>query len=69
MRLTIERRTYTIFLKQFEEGLFPGKRLGQAFHQEMALERIVSQRAQMDELYQLDGEAARKKIRELFFMN
>lgn len=65
-RISIERRAYDIFLRRFREGDFEGKRLGQAFHQEWALERILSGQANMSKLYQLDGEEAKAMIAKLF---
>lgn len=81
-KLQLERFQFDQFMKLFKTGNFignkkygkkltgpyHGQRLGQAFYNHFKLHRLVNQ-TQLKGLYELDGDAAMKVIKEVFKFN
>lgn len=67
----IERRAFDNFVNDYKKKLKEGKtteRLGQAFYNHFNLQRLVDQTL-VHGIYQLDGEAAIKKIKAVYELN
>lgn len=62
---SIEAHKWHLFRTDFTNGKYKGQRLGQAFYNEFRLFKFVDQ-AYLRNLYEYDGSAADKLIRELF---
>jgi hypothetical protein len=69
-KLQLEKYKYDLFIKEYmkKDSKYKGLRLGQAFHQHFALERLASQ-TQLKGLYELDGDKALQCIKEVFKFN
>ncbi|NWB32075.1 hypothetical protein [Pseudomonas gingeri] len=63
--MEIESARYNEFLERWEQGLFAGQRLGQAFYNHFRLHRLTDQAA-LQGLYEADGEKARAVIFRVF---
>ncbi len=61
----VEEAEYRRFLRFFESGEFGNQRLGQAFYNHFNLHKVRDQDS-LGNLYELDDDAAKAKIRELF---
>ncbi|KPA98218.1 hypothetical protein PF70_01616 [Pseudomonas asplenii] len=64
-RLEVESASYHEFLERWEQGLFAGQRLGQAFYNHYRLHRLADQ-ACLQGLYEADGDKARALISRVF---
>ncbi|MBC8995369.1 hypothetical protein IAI51_02365 [Pseudomonas sp. N40(2020)] len=64
----IERAAFDEFIGHWEQGLFEGQRLGQAFYNHFRLHRLSDQSLLM-ELHAADGKKAREQIRRIFHLN
>ena len=53
------------FLRRYQSGEFPGKRLGQAAYSELLQDPAPGDQ-ELDRLYELDGEAAVKQLHRIF---
>jgi hypothetical protein len=62
---SIEKKAVERFFRNFNHGLFPSQRVGQAFYNEFNLHKLSDQDA-LKGLWQADGEEAEKLIREIF---
>lgn len=65
--LEIERAVFDKFIGHWEQGLFEGQRLGQAFYNHFRLHRVSDQSLLMG-LYEADGKKARNEIRRIFHL-
>lgn len=66
--LSLELRAYNQFLKQYNEGCFPGQRIGQAFYNEFKLHKMHRQ-GDLKGLYEKDGSEAINLINQIFILN
>jgi hypothetical protein len=64
-KLQIEKHKFDLFMKKFKAGKCGTQRLGQAFYDEMKLDRLQDQE-QLKNLYAKDGEHALACIKEVF---
>ena len=67
-KLTIEKKAYEIFRKNFKDEKFGNQRLGQAFYNHFDLHKLANQN-QLNNLYEKDGEQAEKSIYAIFEFN
>lgn len=65
MKLTLEKKRVERFFKDFAKGKFKGQRLGQAFYNEMRLDKIVDQ-SRLHNLWAKDGDHAKRSIDAIF---
>ena len=68
-KLQLEKRAYQQFQRDFNAGKFGSQRFGQAFYDNFKLHRVISQQDRLHHLYQMDGEAAKREIGEIFKFN
>lgn len=62
---TIEKNAVDRFFRNYNHGLYPSQRVGQAFYNEFNLHKLSDQDA-LKGLWQTDGIEAENLIRELF---
>ncbi len=68
-KMHLELEAYKKFVKEWNSYSGGHLRYGQAFHSYFRLDKIVSKKDVLDQLYQLDGDEARSLIHELFEFN
>lgn len=67
-QLQLERQAYNDFCALWADGEFPHLRYGQAFYNHFNLHKLNNQ-DQLLNLYEKDGDAAKKVINQVFCFN
>lgn len=67
-KLQIEKQSFQMFMEKWDAGEFKFLRFGQAFYNHFKLNRLSNQ-DQLLNLYELDGEVAKKIINQVFSFN
>lgn len=63
--LSLERYAFQVFLKEVKTDKYKGQRWGQAFYNHFKLHKLVDQ-TKVGKLYELDGQAAKDFVSNLF---
>ncbi len=63
--MMLERREYLYFLRDYADNKYPHQRIGQAFYNHFKLHKVADQ-IQFKNLYELDGDVAKRLIIDIF---